>query len=95
MAGTVAVGDFDRDGQPDLFIGGRVSPSIRWRPAALYCTITAAALPDVTRSARAALERRGMITGAVWTDLDNDQQPDLVIAGEWMQVRFSGMSGGS
>src|ERR1044072_2249252 len=29
-----------------------------------------------------------MVPPAVWADLDNDHQPDLVIAGEWMPVRF-------
>lgn len=29
-----------------------------------------------------------MITSSVWTDFDNDKQPDLVVVGEWMPVRF-------
>ena len=29
-----------------------------------------------------------MVTSAVWTDFDNDKQTDLIIAGEWMPVRF-------
>ena len=29
-----------------------------------------------------------MITGSAWTDFDNDKLPDLIIAGEWMPVRF-------
>jgi len=34
------------------------------------------------------LQYPGMVTSAVWTDFDNDKQTDLIIAGEWMQVRF-------
>lgn len=29
-----------------------------------------------------------MITAALWTDFNNDHKPDIVIAGEWMPVRF-------
>jgi hypothetical protein len=29
-----------------------------------------------------------MVTSAVWTDFDNDKQTDLIIAGEWMPLRF-------
>ena len=36
-----------------------------------------------------------MITSAVWTDFDNDKQPDLLIAGEWMPIRFFKNSNGS
>ena len=29
-----------------------------------------------------------MVTSSVWTDFDNDKQLDLIVAGEWMPVRF-------
>ncbi|HSC38928.1 MAG TPA: VCBS repeat-containing protein, partial [Chitinophagaceae bacterium] len=35
-----------------------------------------------------ALEHPGMITASLWFDMDQDKQPDLVIAGEWMPIRF-------
>jgi enediyne biosynthesis protein E4 len=29
-----------------------------------------------------------MVTSAIWQDFNNDKQPDLIIAGEWMPVLF-------
>lgn len=88
IAGAVAVGDYDRDGQPDLFIGSRVAHEYPRAPRSYLLHNNKGQFADVTNSVAPALERPGMVTGAVWTDLDNDQQPDLVIAGEWMPVRF-------
>jgi hypothetical protein len=33
-------------------------------------------------------KKPGMVTSAVWIDFDNDQKTDLIIAGDWMPVRF-------
>ncbi len=36
----------------------------------------------------AALAKAGMITAAQWTDINNDGKPDLILAGEYMPIRF-------
>src|SRR5690606_16017146 len=36
----------------------------------------------------------GMVTDAVWMDFDEDGDPDLVTAGEWMAIRFHRNDGG-
>jgi len=43
---------------------------------------------DVTNIVCPALRNIGMVTSAVSIDFNNDKQPDLVVAGEWMPVRF-------
>src|SRR6185295_12856593 len=43
---------------------------------------------DITRKICPALETAGLVTGAVFTDINNDKRPDLLICGEWMPVRF-------
>lgn len=88
LAGCVSVGDYDHDGQPDLFIGGRVSGKYPLPPRSFILHNSKGVFSDATEQVCPALKQPGMITGAVWADLDNDQQMDLVIAGEWMPVRF-------
>lgn len=86
---AIAVADIDGDGDMDVFIGGRVSP--RHYPASPRSYILQndhGKFKDVTMSVCPSLATPGMITDAVFADLDNDGLPDLVVCGEWMSILF-------
>ncbi|MFL5618502.1 MAG: VCBS repeat-containing protein [Gemmatimonadaceae bacterium] len=87
---AVRVGDFTGDGQPDLFVGGRLSPRTYPFPARSYLLRNEhGRFTDVTESfAPELVHPGGMITDAVWVDFDGDGRLDLVTAGEWMGIRF-------
>jgi enediyne biosynthesis protein E4 len=88
IAGCVSVGDLDGDGDLDLFIGGRVSRKYPTSPRSFILRNDKGIFTDVTAAVCPALANPGMITSAVWADYDNDKQTDLIIAGEWMPLRF-------
>lgn len=88
IAGCVQAADYDGDGQPDLFIGSRVTRRYPLPGRSYILHNDKGVFTDVTAAVCPALQAPGMVTSAVWTDLDNDHQPDLIIAGEWMPVRF-------
>ena len=85
--------DFDKDGDLDLFIGGRVEP---WRyPLPVSAFIyrndskpNEVVFTDVTSTVAPELKDIGLICDAIVSDYDNDGWPDLVLAGEWMPVTF-------
>jgi hypothetical protein len=89
--GAAAAADFDRDGRLDLFLGGRVAP-VRYPLAPQSALLAnrgprAGAFADVTDALAPALRRVGMVTAALWCDVDLDDWPDLVLATEWGAVR--------
>jgi hypothetical protein len=88
IAGCVSAGDYDNDGDLDLFIGGRVSKQYPLSPRSFILQNDHGVFSDITEKACAVLQKAGMVTSSVWTDFDNDGQLDLVVAGEWMPVRF-------
>jgi hypothetical protein len=88
IAGCVTTGDLDGDGDLDVFIGGRVSGNYPLPPKSFILQNNKGVFSDVTASVCPALQKPGMVTSAIFTDFDNDRHPDLVIAGDWMPVRF-------
>ena len=88
-AGCVKAADVNGDGFPDLFIGGRVVPGkYPLSPGSrILLNDGKGHFTDATARLAPALADLGMVTDAVWIDLNNDRQPDLVVVGEWMPVR--------
>jgi len=88
-AGAVAAADFDRSGRLGLFIGGRVVPGQYPLPprSALWAN-RGGRFEDVTDDLAPGLREVGMVTSALWSDVDGDGWPDLLVALEWGNVRY-------
>lgn len=85
---TVNAADIDRDGDLDLFIGGRMVPQAYPLPERSALLINEGGIfRDRTGEWCPELMEAGMVTTALWSDYDNDQMIDLIIAGDWMPVR--------
>jgi hypothetical protein len=97
MSGSrVAAADFDGDGAIDLFVGGRVvlgSYGID-PPSMLLRNDGKGHFTDVTARVAPELLHLGMVTDAVWRDLDGDGKPELIVVGEWMPVTIFHNDGG-
>ena len=84
----VAAADFDGDGAIDLFVGGRSVPG-RYGidpQSVLLKNDGRGHFTDVTDKAAPGLSHIGMVTDAVWKDIDGDGRPDLIVVGEWMPI---------
>jgi hypothetical protein len=96
MAKSVAVADLDGDGDLDIFIGGRLALGAWPRsPESYILRNDHGHFTDVTEAVCPALRYPGMINAAVWTDIDGDGRPDLLLAGDWMPIRIFKNNGGT
>ena len=87
-SGCVTPLDYDGDGDLDLFIGGRQRPALYGRPASSFLLRNDGGLSftDVTAENAAEFDELGMVTDAIWTDLDDQGSHELVVVGDWMPI---------
>jgi hypothetical protein len=90
IGSCVRVADIDNDGDSDIFVGSRVMPG-RYpeSPGSLLLINDGKAkFTNAPASMKAPLDSLGMVTDAVWVDIDNDGTKDLIVCGEWMKLHL-------
>jgi len=83
----VIANDFDGDGDEDLFVGGRAIPNVY--PAAAQSVLLrndGGKFTNITDAQAPYLNTLGMVTSALWTDINKDGLADLLVTGEWMPL---------
>lgn len=96
---TVNAADYDKDGDLDLFVGGRVRPG-EYPLAPESVLLKNESTPSKIQFKKdnqpidEVFMNLGMVTSALWTDFNNDSWPDLIVVGEFMAIRFFQNSSG-
>ncbi|MGY6743863.1 MAG: VCBS repeat-containing protein [Cecembia sp.] len=87
-ASSVVTADFNGDGIPDLFIGGRIIPGRYPTTPQSYLLINdgKGTFKDESEKYLPNNGKIGMVTAAVSTDLNKDGKSDLIIVGEFMPI---------
>ncbi len=86
---VVAPVDFDRDGDVDLFVGSRIVPgAYPTTPESVLLINENAHFVNKIDELAPDLKSAGMVTSAVWCDVDNDGWQDLVASYDWGSPRL-------
>ena len=83
---VIASNDFDNDGDIDVFVGSRSVPGVYGiDPKHLLLENDGKGnFTNIIDKKAFKLNTIGMITDAVWEDVDNDSKKDLIVVGDWM-----------
>ncbi|OEK09504.1 hypothetical protein A8C32_12405 [Flavivirga aquatica] len=84
--------DFDKDGDLDLLVCGRLIPGNYPAPAKTYLlenvsTTTTVKFLDVTQNLIPEFDKLGLTTAVSLEDINNDGWQDIIAVGEWMPIR--------
>ncbi len=80
--------DYDGDGDQDVFIGGRQIPGHYGKPTSSQLLRNdKGKFTDVTKTIAMEFKDMGMVTSAKLGDVNGDNKPELILAGEWMAIR--------
>jgi hypothetical protein len=90
---AVAAGDYDGDGDVDIFVGGKTVPGSFPLPSRSYILRNEShdgviKFADVTKEIAPGLLYPGMVSTAAWMPAKNSKQLQLVIAGDFMPVKI-------
>jgi hypothetical protein len=87
-AGAAVAADFDRDGDLDVFVGARVEPGRYPMPARSVLLRNTGGRFEEIPALLPASGALGLVTSALWSDVDQDGWPDLLVALEWGAVTY-------
>ncbi|MEC5125986.1 FG-GAP-like repeat-containing protein [Verrucomicrobiales bacterium BCK34] len=88
-SGVVAAADYDKDGDIDIFVGSRtVAGKIHEMPRHRFLRNEGDRIADVIDEVSPALRDCGMVTGALFSDVDGDGRLDLLVTTAWGPVRL-------
>jgi hypothetical protein len=86
-SGPLAVADIHGTGNLDLFVGGRCLPGKWPAPASSLLFINKDGHYSLDLTNSIGLANIGLVSGAVFADLNGDGWPDLILACEWGPLR--------
>jgi enediyne biosynthesis protein E4 len=84
---SVAVADIDGDGTLEAFVGGRAVAGRFPESGPSVILSSDKRKSAMSLEAERALEKVGMVSGSVWSDLDGDGFPELILACDWGALR--------
>jgi hypothetical protein len=88
--GVAVSDDFNQDGFPDLFVGGRSDPRNYGVDPSSYLFLNDGKghFTDIAKTKNPDIANIGMVTGAVFANVTGDAKKELIITGEWMATRI-------